>query len=258
MLHRSWRIVLLVVGVVLVSSYPLQAQTDNKSLFTKLIGPHTLAFGHCQVNELVNIPSVQQLVKSFPGGQEEADKQVIKLTSVKLSEIDTVTFYVDQFTVEGTQVKEPPPPYFLIRTKSAIDRLAVITGMGKDNNTISFGKYELLLGKDYGLSILDDNSLLFVTFGPGRAKENAQRLLVPYFAMLETSNEIPDGLKKSVELALSRKHHMITGVTIKKEMSELGEEIFQKAPAAVAPFKPLVKKNTEWVLDNGPPAEWSQ
>lgn len=260
MLIRYCRSVILMLAAIVmmgsVLAHQPKVRLDDKPLFARLIGAHTLVFAHYQVKQLTSMPALQQVLQSMPGGQDEADKQIEKLTSVKLKEIDSVTMYLDQPKVTDDQIEEPSPPYILIRTTSPVDRIALISNLARDHKVLSFGKHELMIDKNYGISILDDNTLFVVMFGGKRPREVAQQLLIPYFAMLETGNDIPDSLKKSVELAQARKHHMIVGVAVNKEVNQAAEKVFQKAPAAVAPFKALIKARHGYMtLDYLPQAE---
>jgi hypothetical protein len=231
-------------------------KVDDKPLFARLIGSHTLLFAHYQVKQLSAMPAIQQVIQSFPGGQAEIDKQIEKLTSMKLNEIDSFTVYLDQPKVTGDTVEEPMPPYFLVQTTSPVHRATLVSNLARDHKTLNFGKHEVLIDKNIGVSVLDDNMLFFVLLGGKRPKEEAQQSLIPYFAMLETGNEIPESLKKSVELAVARKHHMVAGVAISKELNQAAEKIFEKAPATVAPFKALTKTRQGYMtMDYLPQAE---
>jgi prepilin-type processing-associated H-X9-DG protein len=255
--HVGRAMLCLLTLAAMMLPVPLMAQADEANTFTKLIGTHTMAFGHFRAKEVSQLPMIQEFLKGYPGGLDELDKEVQKLTTVKMNEIETVSLYFDMPRLGGGRIEEPAPPYFLVRTTVPINRDNLKKSVGVDAETINFGKHEFHMGKKGGVAALDDKTLFFVIFDQrSRSRERASVELIPYFAMMETGGEVPYGLKNSVELAKSRKHQMVMGIHVSKEMGQVAEEAMKNAPAAMSPFKSLAKARSGLLtLDYLPAAE---
>ncbi|MFT3878104.1 MAG: DUF1559 domain-containing protein [Gemmatales bacterium] len=217
----------------------VQAKSDDKPLFTRLIGPQTLVFQHARVADLLNMPIVDELVKQFPDMKENMFKGFEKELGFALTDLESFTLYLDQPKFAGGGLEEPRPPYFLLQAKKPLDAAAVKSSVGDNAKTIQFGKYALTMGKQRGVCMLDDLNLLIVMFGGAFSVDNAQKDLLMHFAGLESGIEIPEGLKAGVEAAQKNKSLSVTGFQIPKELGDLMQEQMKSLPPMMAMLKPL-------------------
>lgn len=243
MFRRLLGVVAIIVLLALIGSSwrqaSAQAQTEQKPFFTRLIGPQTLVFQHCCVADLMNTPVVEELIKQMPDMKERLFKGFEKELGMAVSDLETLTLYLNQPRVGGGEFEEPRPPYFLLRSKKPFDAAAVKSSVGENGKTIQFGKYSLTTGSQRGVSLLDDRTALIIAFNNQFSAENAQKELLTLYAALDTSVQIPDGLKPAVEAASNTKHLTVTGFVISKELSELMQEQLKNLPPMMSPFKPL-------------------
>lgn len=243
MTRRLFGVAALVVLLALIGISSqltsLQARPDEKPIFTRLIGPHTLIFQHARVSDLLSMPIVDELVKKFPEMKENMFKGFKKELGFDLTDLETFTIYLDLPKMAGGGLEEPRPPYFLLQAKKPLDAAMVNSTVGEGAKTIQFGKYSLTMGNQRGVCLLNDRNLLIVTFNPAFSIDNAQKDLLMHFAGLETGSEIPEGLKAGVEAAQKNKSLSVTGFQIPKELGDLMQEQMKSLPPMMAMLKPL-------------------
>ena len=217
----------------------VQARVEDKPFWTRLIGPQTLLFQHARVSELLNLPVVEDIFKQTPDMKEQMSKGFQKEMGMALSDLETVTIYMELPKINGGIPEEPRPPYFLLQAKKAIDAGAIKASMGDDAKTIQFGKYALTIGKQRGICLLDERTALLITFGGRNSVENAAQDLLMLFAGLDAGMEVPEGLKPSVEQSLTNKHLSVMGFQVPKDLGDMLQEQMKKLPPMMAMFKPL-------------------
>lgn len=217
----------------------LQARSDEKPFFTRLIGPQTLVFQHARVADLLNMPIVEELAKQFPDMKLNMFKGFKEELGFELTDLETFTLYLDQPKMAGGGLEEPRPPYFLLQAKKPLDAATVKSTVGEGAKTIQFGKYALTMGKQRGVCLLDDRHLLIITFNPVFSIDNAQKDLLMHFAGMESGTEVPEGLKAGVEAAQKNKSLSVTGFQIPKELGDLLQEQMKSLPPMMAMLKPL-------------------
>lgn len=216
-------------------------QNDEKSLFTRLIGPHTIFFLHSRPGDMANLPVMQALFEKMPDMKSQFNKRCKEFFGVEQQDIETLTVYLDQPSMESGAPSEPRPPYMLMHASKPVDAANVLAGLGKEITTIKFGKHELNANKDRGVAFLDSQTVLMFTFESRHSVEKAKQELIIYFAGLDAALEVPQGLQKSVTLASAGKHAVVAGIAPSKELSAFLQEQAGKMPPMMAPFKPLIK-----------------
>jgi len=245
MSRRMFAGIALVVLLAFIASVgqfaSLQARPDDKPFFTRLIGPQTLVFQHARIADLLSLPFMEELNKQMPEMKEQMFKGFQKELGIPLSDLESLTLYLDQPRIAGGDLEEPRPPYFLFQTKKPIDAAAVKATAGENAKSIQFGKYELTMGNMRGMCLLDDRTVLVITFGGRFNMGSAQKDLLMLFTGLEAGSQVPEGLKAGVDAALKNKHYAVTGFQIPKELSDLMQEQLKNLLATFTPFKPLAQ-----------------
>lgn len=217
----------------------MQARAEDKPYWVRLIGPQTLMFQNARVADLLNMPVAESLFKQMPDMKAEMYKGFQKEMGMALSDLETITVYLELPKVAGGGIKEPRPPYFLLQAKKPIDAASLKASMGDDAKTIQFGKYALAIGKQRGICLLDERTALMITFNGQNSVENAQKDLLMLFASLDAGTEVPEGLKPGVEQALANKHLSVMGFQVPKDLGDMLQEQMKNLPPMMAMFKPL-------------------
>jgi len=243
MSRRLFGAAVLIVLLALVGASwrvtSVQAKVEDKPFWTRLIGPQTLLFHHAKASDLLNMPVVEDIFKQTPEIKEQMQQGFQKEMGMALSDLETVTVYIELPKVDGGKMEEPRPPYFLLQTKKPIDAAAFKATAGNDSKTIQFGKYALTIGKQRGVCLLDEHTALLITFEGRHNLENAPQDLILLFASLDAGTEVPEGLKPAVELSLTNKHLSVMGFQVPKDLGDLLQEQMKKLPPMMAMFKPL-------------------
>ncbi|MBL8824942.1 MAG: DUF1559 domain-containing protein [Planctomycetia bacterium] len=228
---------LLIVGSSHVTA---SARHEEKPLFTRLIGSHTLMFVHIRVGEYLQMPMVKGVLDNMQDVRAEAEKGIRQALGVGLTDLETATIYVDQPRVVNGDVHEPREPYFIFQTKKEIQLDALKSAIGERQNVVKFGKYDVMVGDKLAVSLLDSKTMLMIVM-QDRRREMIQQDWLLHFASLDAENELPDGLKESAALASASKHILVSGFHIPKELGTVLQDKLKQAPAAMAPFKSLAQ-----------------
>ena len=233
-------IISLFVAVIVLSHSTAQAPENDKPAYLRFIGPKTMMFVHYRAGELLQIPAVQSLIASVPGGKEQMTKDFQKGLGIKPEDIDTVTMFLDEpVFVDGKP--QPPLPSILLISKKNIDFNALRRDAGPDQKTIQYGKYELTVGARQAVVRLDEHSALVIPETGGKDVEVLKNENWLNFARPNANNAVPQRWQQTVTLASTQKHPFFMGFCLPAELSKLAEEQFKTAPAMAVPFKALTK-----------------
>jgi len=242
------RILSLLVALVVMTSAVSQDTKSDKPLFSRFISPQTMMVMHYRVPELLNIPALQSVFASIPGGQAQMSKDLQKNLGVTLEGVDSITMYLDQLQIVDGRPQEPRPPYVLLTSKKALEFTILRQSLGENVKTIQYGKYELMVGSSKVIARIDDQSIMLLPIAaPVEVFKN--RPLLP-FATADAGTEVPDTWKQVVTVASYGKYPFFLGFQIPSNLRTFAEEALKEAPPIVGTFKPLTKMQSGYLALN--------
>lgn len=253
MLHRLKLLsVMLLCSLALLPTPSVSAHPrDDRPLFTRFIGPHSLGFLHIRTGDLLRADVVKAVLEKLPDVRGQLSSILKDGFFFPLEDIDSISMMIDMPTIVNGEPRDSRPPYVVIRSSKPMNFDAIKADWGKNSRTIMIGKYEMVAAKNRGIARLDDHHLfLALDVYNHHSEDDIKNRWLLHFAMLETPQEVPEGLKGSVNLAMTSKHQAVGGFALSKELSEAMEPFLQRIPPTMAPFKALGKVRSATVMLN--------
>ncbi|MBL8824714.1 MAG: DUF1559 domain-containing protein [Planctomycetia bacterium] len=226
---------LLVFILLLPESVGKQPGSES---FSSFIYPKTMVFLHMRVHELYQSALMKEFITTEKKSLDTLDQKFEISYGIKLEDIDTFTWYVDQF--EFTREESPDPQkffYMLLVSRKDLDYARIRSSLESNVKTIRGSKYEGVVGATNAYVRINDRTVLLFVDANGRQPKQFEQDVSKLLSRLEPASEVPERLKASVAQASEKANHLVLGFQMPVKLGQFLEDQLKEAPQMAAPFK---------------------